>query len=75
VSGLLPGSLLGDGEAVGTIAREPPATGAQRRHLHGTLALIAGAGGPSRLGWDTLRIAFPGASAGPNDHNETMIAN
>lgn len=53
--GLVPGSPLGDGDAVGTIA---DTSGSRREvppHLHLTLALIDRAGGPERLDWGALR--------------------
>lgn len=54
--GLAPGSVLGDGDAVGTIADAAARKNAVPSHLHLTLALLAG--GPlsaTRLDWDALR--------------------
>lgn len=54
-SGLSPGGVLGDGDAVGTIADAAVRSSAVPSHLHLTLALIAGEGGPQRLDWAALR--------------------
>jgi len=53
--GLAPGSRIGDGEAVGTIAGASGETRAVPPHLHITLALIDREGGPARLDWEALR--------------------
>ena len=52
--GLAPGSLIGDGDAVGTFVGTSGAKGAVPPHLHLTLALIDRDGGPERLDWDAL---------------------
>ena len=55
-SGLASGSLLGDGEAVGTVADTSGRTSAVPPHLHVTLALIAGGRlSATRLDWASLR--------------------
>jgi hypothetical protein len=50
--GLAPGSLLGDGDLVGTIADPSARRSPVPPHLHLSLALIAGSG---PLGWPELR--------------------
>ena len=54
--GLAPGSVLDDGEAVGTIADAAARNSAVPPHLHVTLALLAGGPpGATRLDWASLR--------------------
>lgn len=53
--GLAPGSVLGDGDTVGTIADAASRRSAVPSHLHITLALIDREGGSQRLDWDALR--------------------
>jgi len=53
--GLESGSILGDGDAVGTIADTSGKNSAVPPHLHITLALIDRDCGPARLDWVTLR--------------------
>jgi len=52
--GLVPGSLLDDEDAVGSIADTSGRKTAAPSHLHLTLALIEREGGPARLDWDAL---------------------
>ena len=52
--GLAPGSLVGEGDAVGTIADTARTRQAVPPHLHLSLALIDREGGPERLDWDAL---------------------
>jgi hypothetical protein len=53
--GLVPGSLIGDEDLVGTIA-DPAARGKRvPPHLHITVALISSEGSPEKLDWDALR--------------------
>lgn len=53
--GLVPGSALGDGDAVGTLADAAARRSVVPSHLHLTLALIGREGGPQQLDWDALR--------------------
>jgi hypothetical protein len=52
--GLAPGSLVGDGDAVGTIAGTSGAKRAVPPHLRLTLALIDREHGPERLDWAAM---------------------
>ena len=52
--GLAPGSILGDGDAVGTIADTSGKRNTVPPHLHLTLALIRDCG-PARPDWESLR--------------------
>lgn len=54
-AGLAPGSLLGDGEEIGTIADTAARRHAVPPHLHLTLALIDPAAGEGVLDWGALR--------------------
>ncbi len=54
-AGVAPGSLLGDRDAVGTIAETSGRRSPVPPHLHLTLALIGRADEPARLDWDVLR--------------------
>jgi hypothetical protein len=54
-TGLTPGSLLDELDAVGTIAAASERKRAIPSHLHITLALIAPEVAPERLDWDALR--------------------
>ena len=53
--GLAPGSLLGDGDAIGAIADTSGRKSPVPPHLHLSLALIDRAGGPERLDGGALR--------------------
>jgi hypothetical protein len=53
--GLAPGSVLSDGDELGTLARSAPGKTTVPPHLHLTLALIAREVGPAQLGWEVLR--------------------
>jgi hypothetical protein len=53
--GVAPGVVLGDGDPVGTVADSAARGIPVPPHLHVTLALIAGEGGPGALDWDALR--------------------
>jgi hypothetical protein len=54
-AGVAPGRLLGDRDAVGTIAETSGRTHPVPPHLHLTLALIGREDAPARLDWDVLR--------------------
>lgn len=53
-TGLEPGSILAEGDAVGTIADASGGKTAAPSHLHITLALIDREDGPERLDWGAL---------------------
>lgn len=53
--GLVPGSAVGDGDAIGTIADTVGRKSPVPPHLHLTLALIDQVGEPRRLDWEALR--------------------